>query len=116
MQQAAASQAYIEALQARADAELGADGEPLPVEPRDETSFRSLLAELDGMEQGLKTDFDDLLELPEVPEPAALEAVSPAPVADLVALEGAPELDADAEEEAALARAIAAEALERMRD
>ena len=103
-------------LQARADAELGADGEPLPAEPRDETSFRSLLAELDGMEQGLKTDFDDLLELPEVPEPAALGAVSPAPVADLVALEGAPELDADAEEEAALARAIAAEALERMRD
>ena len=103
-------------LQARADAELGADGEPLPAEPRDETSFRSLLAELDGMEQGLKTDFDDLLELPEVPEPAALAAVSPVPVADLVALESAPELDADAEEEAALARAIAAEALERMRD
>lgn len=103
-------------LQARADAELGADGEPLPAEPRDETSFRSLLAELDGMEQGLKTDFDDLLELPEVPEPTALAAVSPAPVADLVALESAPELDADAEEEAALARAIAAEALERMRD
>ena len=103
-------------LQARADAELGADGEPLPAEPRDETSFRSLLAELDGMEQGLKTDFDDLLELPEMPEPAALEAVSPAPVADLVAVERLPELDADAEEEAALARAIAAEALERMRD
>jgi len=103
-------------LQARADAELGADGELLPAEPRDETSFRSLLAELDGMEQGLKTDFDDLLELPEVPEPAALAAVSPAPVADLAAVEGAPELDADAEEEAALARAIAAEALERMRD
>ena len=103
-------------LQARADAELGADGEPLPAEPRDETSFRSLLAELDGMEQGLKTDFDDLLELPEVPEPAALAEVSPAPVADLVAVERLPELDADAEEEAALARAIAAEALERMRD
>ena len=103
-------------LQARADAELGADGEPLPAEPRDETSFRSLLAELDGMEQGLKTDFDDLLELPEVPEPATLAEVSPAPVADLVAVERLPELDADAEEEAALARAIAAEALERMRD
>ena len=29
---------------------------------REQTSFRSLLAELDGMEQGLKTDFDDLLE------------------------------------------------------
>lgn len=103
-------------LQARADAELGADGEPLPAEPRDETSFRSLLAELDGMEQGLKTDFDDLLELPEIAEPVALAAVLPAPVADVVIVESAPELDADAEEEAALARAIAAEALERMRD
>ena len=27
----------------------------------EETSFRSLLLELDTMEQGLKTDFDDLL-------------------------------------------------------
>ena len=103
-------------LQARADAELDADGEPLPAEPRDETSFRSLLAELDGMEQGLKTDFDDLLELPEMPEPAALAEVLPAPVADAVIVDSAPELDAEAEEEAALARAIAAEALERMRD
>ena len=103
-------------LQARADAELDADGEPLPAEPRDETSFRSLLAELDGMEQGLKTDFDDLLELPEMPESAALAVALPAPVADLLIVESAPELDAEAEEEAALARAIAAEALERMRD
>lgn len=108
-------------LQARADAELGADGEPLPAEPlpaepRDETSFRSLLAELDGMEQGLKTDFDDLLELPEVPEPAALAEVLSVSVAEIVVVDSAPELDADAEEEAALARAIAAEALERMRN
>jgi len=103
-------------LQARADAELGADGEPLPAEPRDETSFRSLLAELDGMEQGLKTDFDDLLELPEMPAPTASVEVLPAPVANAVIVESAPELDAEAEEEAALARAIAAEALERMRD
>ena len=43
-------------LQARADA-AGAEE---TTEPRDETSFRSLLAELDSMEQGLKTDFDDL--------------------------------------------------------
>ncbi|WP_271408397.1 SMC-Scp complex subunit ScpB [Pseudomonas sp. Q1-7] len=41
-------------LQARVDAEQ-------PAEPREETSFRSLLAELDSMEEGLKTDFDDLL-------------------------------------------------------
>ncbi|MFZ6046405.1 SMC-Scp complex subunit ScpB [Pseudomonas sp. CR3202] len=53
-----------EALQARADAEQ-------PDEPREETSFRSLLAELDSMEEGLKTDFDDLL-LASVDEPEAV--------------------------------------------
>jgi segregation and condensation protein B len=46
-------------LQALADASLDPDAEPEP--PRDETSFRSLLVELDSMELGLKTDFDDLL-------------------------------------------------------
>ncbi|MNE12648.1 hypothetical protein D3C80_1054540 [compost metagenome] len=49
-------------LQARADLVL-ADGEESLVqaeEPRSETNFRSLLAELDAMEQGLKSDFDDL--------------------------------------------------------
>ncbi len=29
-------------------------------EPKEQTSFRSLLVELDAMEEGLKTDFDDL--------------------------------------------------------
>lgn len=48
-------------LQALADASLGDEAEDEPEAPRDETSFRSLLAELDTMEQGLKTDFDDLL-------------------------------------------------------
>jgi segregation and condensation protein B len=49
-------------LQALADASLDPDAEAEePDPPRDETSFRSLLAELDTMEQGLKTDFDDLL-------------------------------------------------------
>jgi segregation and condensation protein B len=47
-------------LQALADASAESEeGEELP---RDETSFRSLLVELDSMEQGLKTDFDDLIE------------------------------------------------------
>lgn len=46
-------------LQALADASIDADAEPEPV--KDETSFRSLLVELDSMEQGLKIDFDDLL-------------------------------------------------------
>jgi segregation and condensation protein B len=45
-------------LQALADASLGEEGEE--VEPKEETSFRSLLVELDAMEEGLKTDFDDL--------------------------------------------------------
>jgi segregation and condensation protein B len=55
-----------EGLQARADAEQLA-------EPRVETSFRSLLAELDTMEEGLKTDFDDLL-LDEADEAEAVAA------------------------------------------
>lgn len=42
-------------LQALADA----SGEP--EEAKDETSFHTLLVELDSMEEGLKTDFDDLL-------------------------------------------------------
>jgi len=49
------------ALQARADEVADEPQAPL----REQTSFRSLLAELDGMEQGLKTDFDDLLEAEE---------------------------------------------------
>jgi segregation and condensation protein B len=55
-------------LQALADASLE-DGEEAA--PRDETSFRTLLLELDEMEQGLKTDFDDLRteEVAASPEP-----------------------------------------------
>lgn len=45
-------------LQALADASLG-EQEAVD-EPKEETSFRSLLVELDAMEEGLKTDFDDL--------------------------------------------------------
>ncbi len=58
-------------LQARADlalAEADADEDDAP-EARGETSFRSLLAELDAMEQGLKSDFDDLLPAEEAGEP-----------------------------------------------
>ncbi|HCV37258.1 SMC-Scp complex subunit ScpB [Pseudomonas vlassakiae] len=47
-------------IQALADASLG--DEEVQVEPKEETSFRSLLVELDAMEEGLKTDFDDLRE------------------------------------------------------
>lgn len=61
-------------LQARADLALQEEGEP--AEPREETSFRSLLAELDSMEEGLKTDFDDLRQAEE-------ESTVDAPQADL---------------------------------
>ena len=54
-------------LQLQAQTDLA---EPVPV-PREQASFRSLLAELDGMETGLKTDFDD----PD-PSPAAGEALA----------------------------------------
>lgn len=46
-----------EGLQARADLALA---DETAAEASEETSFSSLLAELDSMEQGLKTDFDDL--------------------------------------------------------
>jgi segregation and condensation protein B len=46
-------------LQARADLAVADE----PAEPAgEEPSFSSLLAEIDSMEQGLKTDFDDLIE------------------------------------------------------
>lgn len=60
-----------------ADLQARADAEEVPAEPRDETSFRSLLAELDTMEQGLKTDFDDLPEAED--EAEAMEAGLPEP-------------------------------------
>ncbi|WP_417662494.1 SMC-Scp complex subunit ScpB [Pseudomonas sp.] len=52
-------------LQARADLALAgeegdAEAEPAVDKVPEETSFSSLLAELDNMEQGLKIDFDDL--------------------------------------------------------
>ena len=51
-----------QSLQARADLALADEPAVEAVEAVEETSFSSLLAELDSMEQGLKTDFDDLLE------------------------------------------------------
>lgn len=57
-------------LQARAD--MAGSGEE-DGQAASEVSFRSLLAELDQMEQGLKTDFDDLRE--EDIEPVATEEV-----------------------------------------
>lgn len=59
-------------LQAMADASLEQNPDLEPQAPRDETSFRSLLAELDTMEDGLKIDFDDLL-VDEVDKESELE-------------------------------------------
>lgn len=58
-------------LQALADAgtEEGADEAPEPA--GEETSFRSLLLELDHMEANLKTDFDDLRDPEPDPDPDA---------------------------------------------
>ncbi len=61
-------------IQALADASLGE--EEAAGEPKEETSFRSLLVELDAMEEGLKTDFDDLRE--EQPEASVEEEGKPA--------------------------------------
>ena len=61
-------------LQALADASLGDEEVG---EPKEETSFRSLLVELDAMEDGLKTDFDDLRG--EEPEPPVEEEIKAQP-------------------------------------
>ena len=64
-----------------------ADASAEPEEPKEETSFHSLLLELDTMEEGLKTDFDDLLregpgpesETDELPEPDSEAEPEPEP-------------------------------------
>ncbi len=62
-----------EGLQARAD--TAAEGEEgAAPEPSEEKSFGSLLAELDLMEEGLKTDFDDLPDDYDPPVPEGLQA------------------------------------------
>ena len=97
-----------------------ADESAEPEEPKDETSFRSLLTELDSMEEGLKTDFDDLLRedlvkeapAPEVPATDAEQARSQL-LAAVAALELAPAMSDEALEAQALADAIEQERLER---
>jgi len=62
-----------ESLQARADM-AGEGEEGTAPAPTEEKSFGSLLAELDSMEQGLKTDFDDLPDDYDPPVPESLQA------------------------------------------
>lgn len=54
-----------------------ADASAEPEEPKEETSFHSLLLELDTMEEGLKTDFDDLLREGPGPEGDSDELAEP---------------------------------------
>ena len=82
-----------EHLQALADESLE------PEEPKDETSFRTLLMELDSMEEGLKTDFDDLLR-EEAAVSEELQAASEEPEP-----EPAPELEPQPEVEPRLSAA-----------
>ncbi|AIG02539.1 segregation and condensation protein B [Pseudomonas fluorescens] len=64
-----------------------ADASAEPEEPKDETSFHTLLLELDDMEQGIKTDFDDLL------RDGAAEPQAPVNVETVPAVELEPEED-----------------------
>lgn len=56
-----------------------ADESAEPAEPREETSFRTLLVELDSMEEGLKTDFDDMLDASPATDDAEVPDVEPEP-------------------------------------
>lgn len=101
-----------------------ADASAEPEEPKDETSFHTLLLELDDMEQGIKTDFDDLLRdgaaEPETPvNVETTPAVEPEPLEDILGVAAArekllaavaaleqPELSEEGVEARALAEAI----------
>ncbi|MGE8069201.1 SMC-Scp complex subunit ScpB, partial [Pseudomonas sp. NPDC089569] len=76
-----------------------ADASAEPEEPKEETSFHTLLLELDSMEEGLKTDFDDLLRDGEMP---GFESEQPQIERDVEATQAEPEPEADIEPEPAL--------------
>ena len=78
-----------------------ADESAEPEEPKDETSFRTLLTELDSMEEGLKTDFDDLLR-----DVAPVEALEPEPEP-----ESEPEIEAQPQPQQPSAAELARERL-----
>ena len=71
-----------------------ADASAEPEEPKDETSFHTLLLELDDMEQGIKTDFDDLLRDGADAETSISEPELSEPTLD-VELEAEPEAEAE---------------------
>ncbi|QJP10748.1 SMC-Scp complex subunit ScpB [Pseudomonas multiresinivorans] len=83
----------LQALADQAVRDAGEEPEPAPPEePKEETSFRSLLVELDEMEQGLKTDFDDLIDRP--PSDDEDTGVD----ADFSGVHGLPEVSSDTED------------------
>ncbi|KAE9647016.1 SMC-Scp complex subunit ScpB [Pseudomonas sp. PB106] len=69
-----------------------ADASAEPEEEKEETSFHTLLLELDSMEEGIKTDFDDLLR-----DAADAEAPTPEPETEVAepVIEVEVELDAE---------------------
>ncbi|MDH0291809.1 SMC-Scp complex subunit ScpB [Pseudomonas sp. GD04087] len=94
----------LQALADQAVRDAGEEPEPAPPEePKEETSFRSLLAELDEMEQGLKTDFDDLIDRP--PSDDEDSGVD----ADFSGVHGLPEVASDNEDAGAAEHAAPVE-------
>lgn len=78
-----------------------ADASAEPEEEKEETSFHTLLLELDSMEEGIKTDFDDLLRDAadgEVSTPDAVTQIEPEP--ETAIAEPAIEVEREAETEA----------------
>jgi segregation and condensation protein B len=70
-----------------------ADASAEPEEEKEETSFHTLLLELDSMEEGIKTDFDDLLR-------DAADGDAPTPESEVEVAEPVIEVELEAEPEA----------------
>jgi len=77
-----------------------ADASAEPEEPKEETSFHTLLLELDSMEEGIKTDFDDLLRDGGVSEPDP-DMADVQPEIEDVPMEPEPEVEPEPEPEMA---------------
>jgi len=79
-----------------------ADASAEPEEEKEETSFHTLLLELDSMEEGIKTDFDDLLRDAadgEVPTVGAETETEPGVVEPAIEVELEAEPEAEPEED-----------------
>jgi segregation and condensation protein B len=75
-----------------------ADASAEPEEPKEETSFHTLLLELDSMEEGIKTDFDDLLRDGVAPEfDSEQPDIEPEP--EVLQIEPEPEIEPDQDDD-----------------